>query len=121
MNASSDSVRILTEEIERFVADRDWAQFHDPKNLVMLLSSEIGELTAEFRWVANTDADAHSRGQARERIEDEIADVAIALLMLAARTETDLASAVRAKLLKNARRYPIDAARGRAERPKPAR
>jgi dCTP diphosphatase len=117
MIPSSDSIQVLSEEIARFVIDRDWNQFHDPKNLVMLLSSEVGELTAEFRWTPNADADAYSQGNARVRIEDEMADVTIALLMLAARIKIDLASAVRAKLDKNAVKYPIELSRGRAERP----
>jgi dCTP diphosphatase len=117
MSTSSDSIRALSAEIARFVGERDWDQFHDPKNLVMLLSSEVGELTSEFRWVASSDADTHAIGPQREAIENEIADVAIALLMLAARAKIDLAAAVRAKLEKNAKKYPIQASRGRAEPP----
>lgn len=115
--SDANSITGLTAEIERFVRERDWDQFHDPKNLVMLLTSEVGELAAEFRWVSNVDADAHATGRARGRIEEEIADVAIALLMLSRRMSTDLPSAIRAKLEKNARKYPADQSRGLAEAP----
>jgi NTP pyrophosphatase (non-canonical NTP hydrolase) len=117
MNAHSDSIAQLSDEVAHFVRQRDWDQFHDPKNLVMLVASEVGELLAEFRWVSNSDSDAHATGVRRERVQDEIADVAIGLLMLAARTGTDLPSAIRAKLDKNAQHYPAALSRGRADRP----
>jgi dCTP diphosphatase len=112
-----DADSLLT-DLRQFVAERDWSQFHDPKNLTMLLASEVGELVAEYRWVAGDAADAHSRdGAARVRIADEIGDVGIALLLLCDRTGIDLADAITAKLAKNRGRYPADKARGRAERP----
>jgi dCTP diphosphatase len=108
----------LQAELRAFVAARDWAQFHDPKNLAMLVASEAGELVAEYRWVKSDDADAHSRKpEARARIADEIADVGIGVLLLADRIGLDLVASMRAKLAKNAERYPADAARGRSERP----
>ena len=111
-------VDALLTELRRFVAERDWAQFYDPKNLAMLLASEAGELVAEYRWVAGGAADAHSRApEARARITDEIADVGIALLLLCDRTGIELGDAVTAKLAKNRARYPADESRGRAERP----
>jgi dCTP diphosphatase len=111
----------LIADLRAFVAERDWAQFHDPKNLAMLLASEVGELVAEYRWVAGDAADAHSRedGAARARIEDEVGDVGIALLLLCDRTGIDLGEAIAGKLAKNRGRYPADKARGRAERPEP--
>jgi NTP pyrophosphatase (non-canonical NTP hydrolase) len=105
-------------ELRQFVSERDWAQFHDPKNLAMLLASEVGELVAEYRWVAGTAADEHSRAPAsRARIADEIGDVGIALLLLCDRIGVDLFEAVRSKLERNRARYPVEASRGRAERP----
>ena len=108
----------LIADLRQFVAERDWSQFHDPKNLTMLLASEVGELVAEYRWVAGDAADAHSRDDAaRARISDEVGDVGIALLLLCDRTGIDLADAIAAKLAKNRGRYPADKARGKAERP----
>jgi NTP pyrophosphatase (non-canonical NTP hydrolase) len=111
-------VDALLAELRRFVAERDWAQFHDPKNLAMLLASEVGELVAEYRWVDGGAADAHSRDpDARARIADEIGDVGIALLLLCDRTGIDLGDAVVAKLAKNRTRYPAETSRGKADRP----
>jgi len=108
----------LLADLRQFVAERDWQQFHDPKNLAMLLASEVGELVAEYRWVAGGAADAHSRDAAsRARIADEIGDVGIALLLLCDRTGIDLGEAVAAKLAKNRGRYPVETARGKAEKP----
>lgn len=118
MSRNSDSIAALSAEISRFVQEREWEEFHDPKNLVMLLSSEVGELSAEFRWVASVDSDAHATGEARERVADELADSAIALIMLATRTRIDLAFAIRSKLAKNALKYPVELSRGRADRPR---
>ncbi len=111
-------VDALLTELRQFVAERDWAQFHDPKNLAMLLASEVGELVAEYRWVAGTAADAHSREpDARARIADEIGDVGIALLLLCDRTGIDLGDAVTTKLARNRTRYPADKSRGKPDRP----
>ena len=111
-------VEALVADLRQFVAERDWQQFHDPKNLTMLLASEVGELVAEYRWVAGDAADAHSREvAARARIADEIGDVGIALLLLCDRTGIDLGEAMATKLAKNRGRYPVEASRGKAERP----
>ena len=108
----------LVEELRVFVAERDWGQFHDPKNLAMLLASEAGELLAEYRWVASDKADALSREpEARQRITDEIGDVGIALLLLCDRTGIDLQAAMREKLARNRTRYPVEQSKGRAARP----
>lgn len=108
----------LRAELRAFVAARDWQQFHDPKNLAMLVASEAGELLAEYRWVRSEDADAHSREPAaRERIAAEMADVGIGLLLLCERIGVDLVEVMRAKVKKNGEKYPVEGTRGRAERP----
>lgn len=105
-------------ELRAFVAEREWAQFHDPKNLAMLLGSEVGELLAEYRWVPSEEADAVSREpSARARIAAEIGDVGIALLLLCDRIGLDLTAAMRDKLARNRAKYPIESSRGRADRP----
>ena len=108
----------LLAELRAFVAERDWAQFHDPKNLAMLLGSEVGELLAEYRWVPSQDADAVSREPAaRARIAAEIGDVGIALVLLCDRIGLDLVAAMRDKLARNRAKYPVETSRGRADRP----
>lgn len=108
----------LLTELRQFVSERDWQQFHDPKNLAMLLASEAGELVAEYRWVKNDDADALSHDeQKRQRILAEIGDVGIALLLLCDRIKADPVEAMRTKLQLNRERYPAHLVRGTSERP----
>lgn len=96
------------EAVALFARERNWSQYHDPKNLSMLLGSEAGELLAEFRWISNAESDAHAADRhAYERVSDEIADVAIALILLCQRIDVDLTAAVVAKLQKNAENYPL--------------
>jgi NTP pyrophosphatase (non-canonical NTP hydrolase) len=112
-----DPLDQLRSELRAFVAERDWQQFHDPKNLAMLVGSEAGELLAEYRWVRNQDADAFSKEPAaRERIVAEVADVGIGLVLLCERIGVDFVEAMRAKLRANALKYPAETARGKAER-----
>jgi NTP pyrophosphatase (non-canonical NTP hydrolase) len=112
------SLEELRAELRAFVAARDWQQFHDPKNLAMLVASEAGELVAEYRWVRGEDSDAHSReAAARERIVAEVADVGIGLVLLCERIGVDLVEAMRAKVVKNGEKYPAEVVRGKAEKP----
>ena len=108
---------ILT-EIRAFVEERDWSQYHDPKNLIMALTSEVGELAQLMRWVPNTESDSWGQSsENREKIEHEIADVAISLFMLVDRLNIDLPSAMMRKLEINRQNYPAELVRGRSERP----
>lgn len=114
----TDRLSDLMSELRTYVEERDWAQFHDPKNLAMLLASEAGELLAEYRWVPNENADAYTDDPvASARVESEIADVAIALLNLCARLGIDLPTAVSAKLAVIRQNYPVEMVRGSAVRP----
>jgi dCTP diphosphatase len=104
--------------LRSFSAERAWGQFHDPKNLAMLLASEAGELLALLRWVPNAEADAFVRSsEQRPLVEAEVADVAIALLLLCDRAGIDLARAVEAKIAANAEKYPVELSRGHARTP----
>ncbi len=109
-----DRLDKMLADIRAFVAEREWESFHDPKNLAMAVASEAGELLSELRWVKGEEADAHCREpEARQRVADEVADVAITLLMLADRIELDLPAEVHRKLLKNREKYPVEEWRGR--------
>lgn len=116
MSPDSDIAR-LTSLVKAFVDERDWSQFHSPKNLAMALSGEAGELTAEFQWLTEDESralavDSHKRSQ----VVDEAADVAIYLLLLADALGMDLADAVERKLAANAQRYPAESVRGSAQK-----
>ena len=113
-----DELQELLAQLRQFVAEREWQQFHDPKNLTMLLASEAGELLAEYRWVSTDQADAASQdGERRARILSEIGDVGIALLLLCERIGADPVAAMRAKLEVNRTRYTADVVRGKSDRP----
>jgi NTP pyrophosphatase (non-canonical NTP hydrolase) len=107
MSDATTPVAALKDGIRRFADDRGWGPYHSPKNLVMALASEVGELCHEFRWLtadeSRTAADDPAR---REAIADELADVANIVFLLSVHTGIDLADAVRAKMAKNAVKYP---------------
>jgi NTP pyrophosphatase (non-canonical NTP hydrolase) len=114
----TDRLDEIVERLRAFVAERDWAQFHDPKNLAMAVSSEAGELLAEYRWIANAEADAWSREpENKQRVAMEAADVGIGLLLLCDRVGIDLVGAMREKVETNSANYPVDVSRGRHTRP----
>ena len=118
MSTGAVALEDLVRDLRAFAAARDWGQYHDPKNLAMLVASEAGELVAEYRWVRGDQADAHSREpEARARVAAEVADVGIGLLLLCDRIGLDLVEAMQAKLARNAERYPVAASRGKADRP----
>ena len=110
-------IAALQSKILAFAAEREWGQFHDPKNLAMAVAVEAGELMDHFRWVRN-DASRALLDDARTRteVEEEVADVMILLLEFAAVSGIDVARAVERKLEINARRYPVERSKGRSEK-----
>jgi dCTP diphosphatase len=105
------TIELLTAEICKFRDDRDWLQFHNPKELAIAITAEAGELLQHFVW-QSPEQSAHRVDERRNEIESEIADVAILLFELAANCKIDLGAAIRTKLLGNARRYPVEKAKG---------
>jgi NTP pyrophosphatase (non-canonical NTP hydrolase) len=117
---SEDRLAAIRDRLRRFVADRDWQQFHDPKNLAMAIASEAGELLAELRWVASSRADEAVEDPAkRERLGGEAADIAISLLLFCDRAGIDLLSAIEDKIGQNEGHYPVAESRGKSDRPRP--
>jgi NTP pyrophosphatase (non-canonical NTP hydrolase) len=107
----------LQEQVRRFAQERDWEQFHDPKNLSMALAGEAGELLEIFQWLTPAQATAIMDDVTRaEAVRHELADVLAYLLRLADVLQVDLAAALRSKMALNARRYPVDRARGRSDK-----
>jgi NTP pyrophosphatase (non-canonical NTP hydrolase) len=105
----------LRDQLREFAAARDWDQFHSPKNLAMALSVEAGELTEVFQWL--TEEQSRSLApEARAAAAEEIADVLLYLIRLGDQLGIDLAEAAQAKLVENARKYPVDKARGLARK-----
>lgn len=97
----------LTERLREFAAERDWEQFHTPKNLAMALAGEVGELVAEFQWLTPEEsARVMADPEAGARVRAEIGDVMIYLTRLADRLGLDLVEAATDKLAEAAIRYP---------------
>lgn len=101
----------LKNEIRNFYEERDWKQFHSPKNVVMDLASEVGELLDHFRWL--TEAESY-RPKNLEEVREELGDVFISLLNLSDRLGVDIVEAARKKLNKTSERYPVEKCRGKA-------
>lgn len=114
MPDTTTTVQELKEAMARFVRERDWEQFHSPKNLVMGLTVEAAELAEHFLWIDNEPSRQVVQDPARlGEIADEMADVACYLLALSKVLGVDLSEAIHAKLAKNALKYPVDKCRGR--------
>jgi dCTP diphosphatase len=118
MPALSDSATTVSELRERvlaFVRERDWEQFHSPKNLSMALAAEAAELMEHFLWATPEESRAVAADPARRaRIAEELADVVIYALEFANATGLDVAASIEGKIAANARKYPVDKARGRS-------
>lgn len=111
------TVAELKTRLLAFVQERDWEQFHSPKNLSMALAAETGELMEHFLWATPEQSHAIARDPAkRARIADELADVVIYALEFANITGLDVAAAIESKMTANARKYPVEKARGRADK-----
>jgi len=103
--------------MREFVRDRDWERFHNPKNLVMALSGEAGELTELFQWLNEEQSAAIMDDPATaEAVRDEMADIMVYLIRLADVLDVDLGAAVAAKMVKNAAKYPAEECRGSARK-----
>jgi NTP pyrophosphatase (non-canonical NTP hydrolase) len=99
-----------------FARERDWEQFHAPKNLSMALAAEAGELMEHFLWDTPEASRAKVTDDAarRAKIEEELADVVIYALEFANMTGIDVAAAIERKMAHNAAKYPLDKAKGRS-------
>ena len=107
----TDTLDDLRERLAAFAAERDWDQFHNPKNLAMALSGEVGELVEHFQWLTFEEARALPR-EALDEVALEAADVLLYLVRLCDKLGIDLAAAADAKLAINAQRYPVEKSRG---------
>lgn len=102
-------------KVRNFAAQRDWEQFHSPKNLVMALGVEAAELIEIFQWLSEEQSEQVS-SDTRKLIADEIADVQVYLVRLADRLDIDIAMAVTEKMKKNEEKYPSDLVRGSSKK-----
>jgi len=105
----------LRDALRRFADERDWSQFHSPKNLACALSVEAGELLECFQWLSEEQSRTLSKAE-REAVSGEVADVFLYLLQLADKLDMDLVDAAKKKLVINAEKYPVAQARGTAKK-----
>ncbi len=114
---STTTVAALKASVLAFARARDWEQFHSPKNLSMALAAEAGELMEHFLWAKPDESQAIATDVAkRARVADELADVVIYALEFANVTGIDVAAAITSKMAANAKKYPVEKARGRADK-----
>ncbi|HQS37848.1 MAG: nucleotide pyrophosphohydrolase [Methylotenera sp. 24-45-7] len=107
----ADSLHELRQRINAFVAARDWAQFHTPKNLAMAMIVEAAELVEQFQWDTAQESQ-HLSPEKREAVSHELADTFVYLLRIAEVLQIDLIAAANEKIDLNAKKYPVEKARG---------
>ena len=111
MPRADDEFFILRDALRRFAAERDWDQYHSPKNLAAALSVEAGELLEHFQWVTEEASGSLSAAQLA-KVREEMGDVLLYLIRLADKLNIDLVEAGHSKIALNAAKYPVDKARG---------
>ena len=105
----------LQQALRQFAAEREWEQFHSPKNLAMALAGEAGELLEHFQWLTETESYALN-ATAMVAVSEELADIFLYLIRLADRLSVDLPAVAREKIRINAAKYPIEKARGNSRK-----
>lgn len=107
----TDAMAELVSELRKFAKDRDWEQFHSPKNLAAALSVETAEVLEHFQWITEAQS-LELPPDKRKQVELELADVLLYLLRLSDRLGVDLLDAARRKIKINGKKYPVAQARG---------
>jgi len=106
----------LIKQLIEFRRERDWEQFHNPKDIAISLSIEASELLEWFQWRNEAEIQQMLNSDKREALEDEIADVAVYLSYLCHDLNIDLEQVIQRKMQKNADKYPVDKVKGRADK-----
>jgi len=115
MNDTTTVVSDLKALVSRFVAERDWQPFHDPKNLSASIAIEAAELMEHFQWLRSDElSQLKDDPQKMREIEEELADITAYVVSFASTMGIDLSSALEKKMVKNAVKYPIEKCKGRA-------
>jgi NTP pyrophosphatase (non-canonical NTP hydrolase) len=106
------NIKKIQKQLSDFADERDWNQFHNPKNLAVALSVEASELVEIFQWLTPEQAEEIMSTNESEHVKEEIADVMIYLIRLADKLNIDLEDAVADKIVKNGEKYPVDTSKG---------
>jgi len=105
----------LSKKLQEFNKERDWEQFHSPKNIAMALSVEVSEIVELFQWMGKEES-YDLKEEKFQRLKNEIGDVFLYLLLLASKYDIDLVEVGRAKLKRNEEKYPVEKSRGSAKK-----
>ncbi|SHE57670.1 NTP pyrophosphatase, house-cleaning of non-canonical NTPs [Fodinibius roseus] len=105
----------LKEKLQEFNRERDWDQFHSPKNIAMALSVEASEIVEIFQWMQEEQSYDLERDE-KEKLEEELGDVFLYLQLLASKYDIDLLEVARKKLAKNKKKYPVNKAKGSSKK-----
>lgn len=105
----------LVSQLREFAKERDWEQFHSPKNLAMALSVEVAEIVEIFQWLTE-DQSRRLDGEKLDKVKEEIADVMIFLTNLADKLGIDPLDAAKEKIEKNRKKYPANIVKGKAHK-----
>ncbi len=111
----SELMKDLIKKLRAFAQERDWEQFHSPKNLSMALSVEVGEIVELFQWMTQEES-RNLSPEKRIQLEEEIGDVLIYLMNLADKFRIDPLEAAEKKIQKNERKYPVHMVRGKSDK-----
>ena len=104
----------LQNQLRAFAQERDWEKFHTPKNLVMALSGEVGELTELFQWLTSEESKNVMGSISKDDVSDELADVLVYCLRICDVLQVDPYQVIQTKMQKNAEKYPVHLAKGSA-------
>lgn len=111
----TDPMRDIAEKLRRFAVERDWDQFHSPKNLAMAMTVEVAELLEHFQWLTEEQSN-NLPPEKKVLVAEEIADIQIYLIRMADKLGIDIYDSVRVKIMKNEEKYPADKVRGDARK-----
>jgi dCTP diphosphatase len=110
-----NELNTLRDQLRTFATEREWDQFHSPKNLAMALSVEASELLEHFQWKSETESAQPSADELRA-VSHEAADVLLYLIRIADKLNIDLVAAAKEKIVLNAQKYPVERARGSSKK-----
>lgn len=107
-----EDIKSITEKIKKFRDERDWMQFHDPKNMAISIIIEASELLEHFQWKTKEEVEKYINSN-KGQVEEEIADIAMYLFELADNLGINLFEAMHRKIKKNSEKYPVEKAKGK--------
>jgi dCTP diphosphatase len=111
------SLQSLRNDMQQFSTDRNWDQFHTPRNLLIALTGEVGELAELFQWRGEVAPGLPDfTPEEKQHVGEEMSDVLLYLVRMADRCDIDLAAAVKKKIEKNAAKYPVEACKGKSDK-----